>query len=104
MKRWFLVFVAACSSPGDPHKVVACQGYLTQTGSAFTGTCEVACRKAGSNGAAPAGTSGPCNGAHGSGFQQIVINCGTTLDYEDNRGCCAPGQDGVADVEFWVCQ
>lgn len=102
MKRWLLV-LAACSSPGDPHVVVACQGYLTTSGAPFTGNCEVACQKAGSNGAAPVGTGGACSGSHGSGFQEQVVSCGNTLNYEDNHGCCAPGTDGAADVEFFVC-
>ena len=104
MTRLLLGFcLAACSSPGDPHQIVACQGYLTQGGSAFVGNCEIACQKAGSNGAAPMGSMGPCEGAHGSGFSRFVVSCATTLDYEDNRGCCAPAQDNAADVEFYVC-
>jgi hypothetical protein len=102
MKRW-LIFLAACSSPGNPHTVVACQGYLTQAGTPFTGNCEVACQKAGSNGGSPVGTGGACTGAHGSGFGQTTVDCAHTLDYQDNNGCCAPGTDGVADVEFYVC-
>src|SRR5258706_4436070 len=104
-RLWLVLVVAACSSsPGDPHTVVACQGYLTQAGQPFTGNCEIGCQKAGSGGGAPTGTGGSCMAAHGSGDFPTVISCNSTLVFEDNHGCCASGQDGVADIEFFVCR
>jgi hypothetical protein len=106
MKAWLLlVAVAACSStPADPHVVVACQGYLTQTGQPFSGNCEVACAKASANGGAPTGTGGSCMALHGSGDFPQTLSCNATLSYDGTAGCCAPGTDGVADIEFFACR
>lgn len=102
--RWLLcivVAVASCGSSEDPHKVVACEGYLDQTGAPFTGSCELACEKAGSNGSAPAGKGGTCTAIHKTG--EPTITCPMTLTFSDTVGCCATGTDGVADVEFFAC-
>lgn len=101
MKGWLLALALAACSSSDPHKVVACQGYLDQTGSAFTGTCEAACQKAGSNGSAPTGKGGTCTGLHKDG--EPTITCGMTFDFDGTPGCCSVGTDGVADVEFFAC-
>ncbi len=102
MKRWLLA-LAACSGSANPHEVVPCEGYLTQTGSAFTGTCELACQKAGSNGGAPSGTGPQCTAFHGSGDMPPTVMCNFTFKFDDKSGCCAPGTDGAADVEFYTC-
>lgn len=104
MKRALLIFVMACGSPKDPHVVVQCVGYLTQTGSAFSGTCEVACQHAGSNGNAPSGTGGTCMATHGTGDFPQTTSCNATLMYDGQSGCCVPGTDGVADIEFYDCK
>jgi hypothetical protein len=83
---------------------MACQGYLTQTGAPFTGTCERACAMAGSGGNAPTGMGGACMAYHGPRTTPSqVVQCGMTLDYGDFVGCCATATDGKADVEFFVC-
>jgi hypothetical protein len=108
MKVWWLASslvagVVACSSP-DPHAVGPCEGYLDLTGQPFTGTCEAACQKAGSNGAAPTGMGGTCEAVHGSGTSQKFITCGMTFQFDgDLPGCCATGT-GTADVEFFSCR
>ena len=79
-------------------------GYLTQTGQPFTGTCEAPCEKAGSNGGAPSGTGGSCTAGHGSGFGHQGTSCNTTIDFDGTNGCCVPGTDMVADIEFFTCE
>jgi hypothetical protein len=102
MKRWLLA-LAACSGSQNPYEVVPCQGYLTQTGSAFVGSCDLPCQKAGSNGGAPSGTGPECTGLHGSGDMPPAVMCGFSLKFDDHSGCCASGTDGMADVEWYQC-
>lgn len=71
-----LLLVACGGDDADPHVLGACVGWTDNTGSAYNGMCEAACKMH------PASTGKTCD-------TPVQLNC-SAFEFSGTDGCCIP--------------